>query len=340
MKPKYSKVLILWLAIVFLSQLSLGQNQELMAQKRIERLKGQIENLLKGVEGQVGVAVKHLESGESLDINGDVYFPMASVFKISVLVEVLNQIKEGKLSLEDEVDIRPENQHLGSGLLSSLSAPGIKLSIRNLINLMMMISDNSAADILLTTVGPERINQRLRSYALENITVNRTCQQLIMDYLGLEYDKYKHLSVAELRELLKKQREENPSAFQEAGQRFSQIIKDQSTPKAMNRLLELIFKKKIIDEESCDFMVSIMLKCQTGERRIKGDLPPQIKVAHKTGTIGGTVNDCGIIYLPQDHGHVALTVFSKNMTRPHREVEDIIAQIARFVFDYFYFTSS
>ncbi|MFQ5720948.1 MAG: serine hydrolase [Candidatus Aminicenantales bacterium] len=340
MKPKFFKTFSLCLVIVFLGQFSFGYDQELVGQKRIERLKGQIENLLKGIEGEVGVAVKHLESGESLYINGDVYFPMASVFKIPILVEVLNQVKEGKLNLEDEVDIRPENQHLGSGLLSSLSAPGIKLSIRNLINLMMMISDNSATDILLTTVGPERVNQRLRSYGLKNITVNRTCQQLIMDYLGLEYDKYKNLNLTELRQLLTKQREENPSAFKEAGQRFSQIIKDQSTPRAMNRLLELIYKKKIIDEESCDFIVTIMLKCQTGKRRIKGDLPPQIKVAHKTGTIGGTINDCGLIFLPQSLGHVALTIFTKNMSGPNREVEDIIAQIARFVFDYFYFTSS
>jgi beta-lactamase class A len=82
-----------------------------------------------------------------------------------------------------------------------------------------------------------------------------------------------------------------------------------------------------------------MLKCQTGGRRLKGDLPRNVKVAHKTGTIGGTVNNAGILYLPDNLGHVAITVFTKDMEWETRDVEDIIAQISRFVFDYFYFTT-
>jgi len=305
----------------------------------IQRLKKQIEGVIRGVEGEVGVAVKHLESGEELYINGDTYFPMASVFKVPIFVEVLAQVLEGKFTLEDEVSIQKTDQHFGSGMLSDLDAPGIKLSIRNLINLMMMISDNSATDNLLTKVGAENVTNRLRSYGLENITVNRTCQHLIMDAIGMDYEKYKGLSLDEVTEAFRKDREENPEAFEQASKQFSKIIKDQSSPQAMNRLLELIFKKEILDEESCDLIISVMLKCQTGERRLKGDLPSYVKVAHKTGTIGGTVNNAGIIYLPDDLGHVAITVFTKDTKAKTRDVEDIIAQIARFVYDYFYFTS-
>ena len=93
------------------------------------------------------------------------------------------------------------------------------------------------------------------------------------------------------------------------------------------------------NEESCDYILNIMLKCQTGERRLKGDLPRYVRVAHKTGTIGGTVNNAGIIYLPDDLGHVAITVFSKDTEDPTEDVEEVIAQIARFVYDYFYFTT-
>ena len=107
----------------------------------------------------------------------------------------------------------------------------------------------------------------------------------------------------------------------------------------MNKLLELIFKKEILDEASCDFILSVMLKCQTGERRLKGDLPRYVQIAHKTGTIGGTVNNVGIIYLPDDIGHVAITVFTKDTEDDTQDVEDAIAQIARFVYDYFYFTT-
>ena len=82
-----------------------------------------------------------------------------------------------------------------------------------------------------------------------------------------------------------------------------------------------------------------MLECQTGKGRIKGDLPPGTKVAHKTGTIGGTVNNTGIIYLPNNLGHVAITVFTKDTTADTDEVEEIIAKIARLAYDYFYFTA-
>ena len=314
-------------------------SQALESSQRIDRLKNQIEAITKGVEGEFGVAAQHIHSGESVYINGDTYFPMASVFKIPVFVEVMAQIKEGRFTLDDEVRINKTDQHLGSGYLSDLDAPGITLSIRNLINLMMMISDNSATDILLTKVGAQNVNNRLQSYGLDKITVDRTCQHLIMDAIGMDYEKYKGLPFEDVINGYRKERKENPEAFEQASANFSQVIKDQSSPKAMNRLLELIFKKEILDEESCDYIISVMLKCQTGERRLKGDLPRFVKIAHKTGTIGGTVNNVGIIYLPDDLGHVAITVFSKDTKAGTREVEDIIAQISRFVYDYFYFTT-
>jgi beta-lactamase class A len=264
---------------------------------------------------------------------------MASVFKVPIFVEVLEQVKEGKLSLEEEIRIQKPDQHMGSGMLSDLDAPGIALSIRNLVNLMMFISDNSATDILLTRVGAENVNARMRQYGITDITVNRTCQHLIMDYRGMDHAKYQGLSLDEVRAGYRKMREENPKIVEEARAHFSRIPKDQSTPRAMNRLLELIFQKKIIDEASCDFILEVMLKCQTGRGRIKGDLPRGADVAHKTGTIGGTVNDSGIIYLPDGMGYVAISVFTKDMDIDTEDVEKLIAQVSRFVYDYFYFTS-
>ncbi len=314
-------------------------SQSLDPPQGIERLTNQIEGVIRGVAGEVGVAAKHLETGEEVFINGDTYFPMASVFKVPVFVEVMAQIKEGRFTLDDEISIQKTDQHLGSGYLSDLDAPGITLSVKNLINLMMMISDNSATDILLTKVGAEAVNNRLRIYGLERITVDRTCQHLIMDAIGLDYDMHKDLPLEDVMKALQRERRNNPEAFEQASAQFSQVIKDQSSPKAMNRLLELIFKKEILDELSCEYILSVMLKCQTGERRLKGDLPRYVRIAHKTGTIGGTVNNAGIIYLPDNLGHVALTVFTKDTEDDTQEVEDVIAQIARFVYDYFYFTT-
>jgi beta-lactamase class A len=80
-----------------------------------------------------------------------------------------------------------------------------------------------------------------------------------------------------------------------------------------------------------------MRRCETGAARIKGILPPGTEVRHKTGTIGGTTNDVGIITLPGEAGHVALAVFVKSSRRPSTDVEPVIAQIARAVYDYFLF---
>jgi len=308
------------------------------SQEKITRLENVIKNIIKPVKGEIGIAIKHLETKEELYINGDEFFPMASVFKIPILVEVMAQIKEGKMSLEDEYSITPYDQHLGSGILSDLKAPGIKLSLENLINLMMMISDNSATDILLSKVGIENVNKRLREYGIKNIIISRSCQHLILDYLGLDYEKYKNLSPQEFSKFYRKEREKNPKAFEEARKRFSLEMKDVATPRAMNTLLEKIFRHEILDEESCDFIISTMLKCQTGERRIKGKLPAGIKVAHKTGTIGGTINDSGIIFLPDNLGHIAITVFSKNTQGGIEKIENIIAEIAQATYFYFYFT--
>lgn len=305
---------------------------------RIDRLRKRIEDVIKRAEGEVGVALEHLESGQGLEINAGSPFPMASTFKLPVLVEVMAQVKEGRFSLDDEVSVQKTDQHLGSGTLSSLTAPGIKLTVRNLANLMMMVSDNSATDILLAKVGAESVNKRLRQYGIEGLSVNRSCQELIMDWMGVDYQKYKGLTLEEIEAEAKKMPGRSPEANRESARKFILDPRDQSTPAAMNRLLEKVYKKEILDPESCDLILSIMLQCQTGEGRIKGELPPGTPVAHKTGTIAGTVNDAGVITLPDGLGHVCLTVFTKAFEDETEDVEKIIAGIARLVYDYFVFT--
>ncbi|HHF42347.1 MAG: class A beta-lactamase [Candidatus Aminicenantes bacterium] len=335
-------VLGLWLTISPKLAISSTLNQAGPAEEeglpRLARLKAQLEEVIKTIQGEVGVAVKYLKTGEELNINGETSFPMASVFKVPILVEVMAQIKEGRFSLDDEISLQPADLHLGSGLLNDLEAPGIKLSVRNLIYLMMLISDNSATDILLTKVGPDKVNQRLRSLGIDGITVNRTCQHLILDYLGQDYRHFQGLSLDEVVQRLKEARQTNPEAVEQARRQFARIPQDQSTPLAMARLLELIFTKQILDEPSCDFIIKVMLRCQTGERRLRGDLPASVQVAHKTGTIGGTVNDAGVIFLPYNQGRVVIVVFTKGTDDEKTEdVERVIAQIARFVYDYFLF---
>ncbi len=294
--------------------------QEQDSSARLDRLRSQIGRVTRGADGRIGIAVKHLESGQTLEVNGDMLFPMASVFKVPVLVELLYQVKDGRYTLEDEIAVEKSDQHPGSGMISKLAMPGMKLSVLNMAYSMMMISDNSAADILLAKVGAENINARLKSLGITGMTVDRSCQKLIADY----------------RELMAGSR--RPEERKAAIVKFGEIPQDRTTPVAMNLLLEKIFRREIPDEELGALAVQIMLKCETGGTRIKGELPRGTVVAHKTGTIAGTVNDCGIIYLPDNQGHIALTILTKDFTADTSDVENIIAKIARLVYDYFYFT--
>jgi beta-lactamase class A len=302
----------------------------------IDRLKSQIASVVRSSDGLVGVAVKHLESGRGFEVNGESWFPMASVFKLPILVEVMAQIQEGKFSLADEVSLQKSDQFLDGSLLSDLKAPGVKLSLENVINMMMWLSDNTATDILLNKVGIPAVNQRIRSYGIEKILVSRTVKEILLDYYLMDSGRYKNLSKEELMDVYKKLTSENPGLPREAEKRFPEKVADQATPLALNTLLEKIFQKKILDPSGCDFILATMLGCQTGGKRIRGLLPPETPVAHKTGTIGGTINDCGIIYLPGSLGHVALSVLSRDTDPDH--TEDTIALIAKTVYDYFCFS--
>ena len=120
--------------------------------------------------------------------------------------------------------------------------------------------------------------------------------------------------------------------------RFNADPQDTATPDAMALLLRMIWNREILSEKSSALLVDIMYRCRTGEARLKGALPPGTEVAHKTGTIGETTNDVGIINLPNGAGHVVTVVYIKDSKLENNAaMEPVIAHIARAVHDYFAF---
>ena len=102
-------------------------------------------------------------------------------------------------------------------------------------------------------------------------------------------------------------------------------------------LLWKIWRGDAVSAANTDLLIDIMERVETGEGRLKGILPPDVVVAHKTGTIGGTTNDVGTITLPDDAGHVITVAFVKDSEVPVPERERVIAEVARAVHDYFLF---
>jgi beta-lactamase class A len=301
----------------------------------LERAEDIVAAIVKASEGTVGVAVKHMESGEGFSVNGDASFPLASVVKLPILTEVMAEIKDGQFGLSDEWSLKPSDQFYDGSLLSDLKAPGIRISVENLINMMMWLSDNTATDLLLTRVGIEAVNSRIRSFGIEGILVGRTIRELLLDYYVGDSRKYLSMPMDEFARVYARMAVEDPGTLAKARADFGGNPADHATPRAVNALLEKIFRKEILDASSCDHILKVMAGCQTGTNRIRGLLPPNTIVAHKTGTIGGTINDCGIIELPGGAGHVALSVLSKDTDPDH--TEGTIALIAKTVYDYFLF---
>ena len=300
----------------------------------VANLKKQIQQATTRARGEVGVAVKHLESGTEILINADKKFPMASTYKLPILVEIFFQAAEGKLSLDDRIEVMPGDIHIGggTGMVALFDPPGVQLNMRNLINMAMRISDNSASDILLNRVEAGNVTQRMKSLGLNSISVDRSTLEMILDQSGLDYAQYGSLPARELRKVLESI---DAATAAKADERFNKTDKDMATPAEMNRLLEMIFKGEIVDRAASDEIINILKECQTGAARIPGLLPKGTDVAHKSGTISGSINDTGIVFLPYNAGHVAITVFMRNTKANTTVRERVIADISRFAYDYF-----
>jgi beta-lactamase class A len=165
--------------------------------------------------------------------------------------------------------------------------------------------------------------------------VNRSTAQLIADWAGVSnLPPEDQWTPSTLRAAYASVKAEEQKA---AAKRFDADPRDTSTPDAMAALLEKIYRKDLLKPESADLLLDIMHRCRTGEARLRGLLPQGTKIAHKTGTIGGTTNDVGIITLPDNAGHVAIAVFVKSSEKEGAARERAIAEIARAVHDFFLF---
>ncbi|RPJ45111.1 MAG: serine hydrolase, partial [Candidatus Latescibacterota bacterium] len=307
---------------------------------RAALVEAEIERIAAEVPGEVGVAAIHLETRRLLSHNGTDRFPMASVYKVPIAVQALSRVEAGDLDLEKTtLPILPEDHRPGSGHIAEIfRSPGVTLSLRNLLRLSLIKSDNTASDLVLRFAGgPKAVTKRIRSLGIVDMRVDRSTLQMILAWDGLEgaftEESFSLAAYETLAVRLTVDEKKRSAAI------ASVDVRDTSTPIAMARLLEKIWSGEALGEEARDFLLGTMAECN-GSRRLKGMLPPGLeRPAHKTGTMWGggysTVNDAGIIELPDGAGHLAIAVFINQAEEDVFELENVIAQITRLLVDFF-----
>ena len=309
--------------------------QSVIRRDSVER---QISSLVEARRDMVvGVSAVDIDSDVVVSVNAAQWFPMASTYKVPIAMKALDRVARGELSMEQMVTLRPTDMRPGSDLSMMLQHDGAALSVANLLDLSISISDNTAADRVLGLAGgPESVTSLLRTLGIADMNVNRSTLQVLLAFAGSEGELVDQaFSFGQYQTLTSRLSAEDhrKAALAAAADR-----RDSATPAAMSNLLRLLARGHALPPKQTEFLLATMLRAR-GSTRIRGFLPPGApRASHKSGTLieAGVVfvNDVGILRFPGGR-RVALSVFIKNATASLEECEQVIGHIARAVYDFY-----
>ncbi len=288
-----------------------------------------IQGLARGFTGRLGVWAHHLESGQELTIGADASFDTASVIKLAVMYEVFRQVEAGAISLDDPMVLDRGNMVPGSGILKDLDE-GHRLSLREALTLMLVVSDNSATNLCIDRVGGWDV-------------VNAS-----MDTLGLARTR-----------LHKKVFLPSPKA---SGPGLGA-----TTPREMGSLLLRIAQHEVLTPASCDQALTILGRQQfkdmlardidewtrpdpgpdAASRTANADtaassiaasatfIPRPYRLANKGGWVKGVRNEVGLFTTPR--GRYVISVFTNDSQDPRfnptNEGVLLVGRVSRLVYD-------
>jgi len=274
---------------------------------KTDLLRNRIEQIVSDKQAIIGVSIIGDDGKDTVSLNGNRHFPMQSVFKLHIALTVLSEIDNGRFSLEQKIKIDKKD------LLPDLYSPireeypnGVTLSISEILGYTVSASDNVGCEVLLNLIGgPKVVEEYCKENGITDISIkfNEVEQQANWD---LQFQNW-------------------------------------TTPKAANEVLEKFYynKNKLLSQNNYDFVWKVMRETETGEGRLKGQLPKGTIVAHKTGSSGtnkegltAAVNDIGIVFLPNGK-HFFISVFVTNSKENAETNEKIIADIAKATYDFY-----
>lgn len=137
------------------------------------KLSADLHKLATSYDGVMGIFVGDLTSDQTFSVNADTVFPQASSIKIPILIELMRQAQEGKLRLDERVTIHRAGLVGGSGVLQFFSEGGSEISLHDLAVLMVVLSDNSATNLIINRVGMENVNAMLQGLGLDRTALAR-----------------------------------------------------------------------------------------------------------------------------------------------------------------------
>lgn len=267
-------------------------------------LRTSIVKLVKSVDADVGVGIKHLESGDTLSINGSGHFPMQSVFKFHLALAILHRVDKGLMSIDQKVFIDKQDYipNTWSPIAAKYPDGNVHLTLQELISYTVASSDNNGCDILFSQLGgPSEVHKYIVDLGISDISIQNTEREL--------------------------------------HQSWDLQFKNWTTPREMVNLLDLFQKGQILSPGTTSILRQVMEGTITGRKRIKGLLPSGTVVAHKTGMGGrdeiiSAINDVGIITLPNGQ-HVSIALFITRTTESVDTLETLMAEISKKIFDHY-----
>ncbi len=137
-----------------------------------QSLDDRVKPIVASFKGKVSLFAKNLDTGETYALNADERVRTASTIKIAVMIEAFARVEEGKAKWTDEVVLTKEKKVSGSGILGELS-DGLKLTLRDAVNLMMILSDNTATNLVLDVLTTDAVNARMESLGFKQIKIMR-----------------------------------------------------------------------------------------------------------------------------------------------------------------------
>lgn len=299
---------LLWSGMAAGAPSALEATEEARWDRNLERA---LERIDEAHGGELGVYVKDLSSGVSVSLRGDESWYLASGIKVPVAIAVMQDIERGKYTLDTEVRLAESDFVDGAGQ-TNWKSPGSALTVRYLLDQMLIVSDNTASDMLIRLVGLEQVNtlaQGLTEGGMGPVTT-------LADVRRYAYSQF-HADAFKLsgRDFFTIRNQTNEGARIEAlanvldvpakefalGDLESAFSAYYATNlnsgrlSAFGNILEALVNGEVLGADASAYLQDVLLKVKTGDRRIKGGLPNSVAFAHKTGTQYRRACDMGVV---------------------------------------------